>query len=58
MYVGGNHRWVPLPQMPATKKLFNFYSFPVSLGQVNFVLVLTSTIHHEQEWLGPCLPVE
>ena len=46
MYVGENRCWVPLPQMPAIKKLFNFYSFPVSLGQVNFVLGLTSTNHH------------
>ena len=36
-----------LPQMPAIKKIVYsmFYSFPVSLGQVYFVLVLTSTNH-------------
>lgn len=34
------HKWLP------SEKLFNFYSFPVSLGQVNFVLCLTSTNHH------------
>ena len=33
------------PQMAAIKKMFNFYLFPVSLGQVYFVLVLTSTNH-------------
>ena len=31
------HKWVP------SEKLFNFYSFPVSLSKVYFVLVLTST---------------
>ena len=36
-----------LLQMPAIQKLVYsmFYSFPVSLGQVYFVLVLTSTNH-------------
>ena len=33
------HKWLP------SKKFFNFYLFPVSLGQVYFILVLTSTNH-------------
>ena len=39
-FVSADYRkWLP------SKKLFNFYLFPVSLGQVCFVLVLTSTNH-------------
>ena len=35
-----------LPQMTVSKKkLFNFFLFPVSLGQVYFVLVLASINH-------------
>ena len=37
-----------LPQMAAIKILFNFYLLPVSVDQVYFVLVLTSTNHKAQ----------
>ena len=41
-FVLANYRkWLPLKK----KKLFNFFLFLVSLGQVYFVLVLTSTNH-------------
>ena len=35
-------KWLP------SKKLFNFHLFPVSLGQVNFVLALTLNNHKAQ----------
>ena len=40
--------WLPL--IAAMKKLYYFYSFPVSLGQVDFVLGLTSTNHKARNW--------
>ena len=33
-------------QVAEIKNLFNFYSFPVALGQTYFVLVLISTTHN------------
>lgn len=37
-------------KMAAIKKVLNFYSFPVTLGQIYFVLVLTSTNHNARNW--------
>ena len=38
--------------MAEIKNLFNFYSFPVALGQIYFVLVLMST-NHKAGYLYP-----
>ena len=47
-------------QVAEIKNLLNFYSFPVALGQIYFVLVLISTAHnarylYTQKWISPGL---
>ena len=47
-------------QVAEIKNLLNFYSFPVALGQIYFVLVLISTAHNApylyiQKWISPGL---
>ena len=46
-------------QVAAIKNLFHFYSSPVALGQIYFVLVLISTNHNAdtyiQKWISPGL---
>ena len=39
-------RPIAAQQLAAINSLFHFYSFPVALGQINFVLVLISTNHN------------
>ena len=40
----------PMNANGCLQKQFNFFSFPISLGRVCFVLVLTSTNHNARNW--------
>ena len=42
--------FLPMDANGCLQKQFNFYSFPISLGRVSFVLVLTSTNHNARNW--------